>query len=141
MVTASSPLSHALHLLLVEDDPTVAEVMAELLRIRVHHVMHVLHGLAALAEVTVTRFDACLCDLDLPGLDGAELVVQLRAQGQHFPIVMVTARTDAEVQALQAGCDAFLRKPVTGDMLEQVLAQVLDVCHGDDDVCTPTEIS
>ncbi|AXI83113.1 response regulator [Xylella taiwanensis] len=140
MVAAPSPLSNPLHLLLVEDDPTVADVIAGLLRIRGHRVTHVLHGLAALTEVTVTCFDACLCDLDLPGLDGTELIVQLRAQGKHFPIVVVTARTDAdaEVQALHAGGDAFLRKPVTGDMLEQVLTQVLNVRRGDGDVCTPT---
>lgn len=109
MVAAPSPLSNPLHLLLVEDDPTVADVIAGLLRIRGHRVTHVLHGLAALTEVTVTCFDACLCDLDLPGLDGTELIVQLRAQGKHFPIVVVTARTDAdaEVQALHAGGDAF----------------------------------
>lgn len=79
-----SPCSNPLHLLLIEDDPTVAEVIVELLRVRGHRVTHALHGLEALVEVTLTRFDACLCDLDLPGLDGAGLIVQLRAQGQSF---------------------------------------------------------
>ncbi|KXB13336.1 ligand-binding sensor domain-containing protein [Xylella fastidiosa] len=134
-----SPCSNPLHLLLIEDDPTVAEVIVELLRVRGHRVTHALHGLEALVEVTLTRFDACLCDLDLPGLDGAGLIVQLRAQGQFFPIVVVTARTDADAQrqALQVGCDAFLRKPVTGEMLEQVLTQVLSAPRQEADVDTP----
>ncbi|MCD0279051.1 response regulator [Xanthomonas melonis] len=116
-----------LQLLLVEDDPTVAQVMIGLLQVRGHTVTHVLHGLAALAEVSTRSFDAGLCDLDLPGIDGAALVAQLRARGVRFPIVAVTARADADAQpqAMAAGCNGFLRKPVTGDLLAQALAQAL----------------
>ncbi|MEG8119033.1 hybrid sensor histidine kinase/response regulator [Xanthomonas hortorum] len=116
-----------LQLLLVEDDPTVAQVIVGLLQTRGHQVTHVLHGLAALAEVSTRSFDAGLCDLDLPGIDGAALVAQLRARGVRFPIVAVTARADAdaEPQAMAAGCNRFLRKPVTGDLLAQVLARAL----------------
>ncbi len=95
-----------------------------------------MHGLAALAEVSTRRFDAGLCDLDLPGLDGVALVAQLRARGVRFPIVAVTARADAdaEPQAMAAGCNGFLRKPVTGDLLAQALARVLtDVDDGEND--------
>ncbi|KHL52851.1 hybrid sensor histidine kinase/response regulator [Xanthomonas cannabis] len=116
-----------LHLLLVEDDPTVAQVMIGLLQTRGHQVTHVLHGLAALAEVSTRSFDAGLCDLDLPGIDGAALVAQLRARGVRFPIVAVTARADAdaEPQAMAAGCNGFLRKPVTGELLATALARAL----------------
>ncbi|MCC5067399.1 response regulator [Xanthomonas campestris] len=129
VVTRAVPPVHQapLQLLLVEDDVTVAQVIVGLLQGRGHHVTHVLHGLAALAEVSARSFDAGLCDLDLPGLDGAALVAQLRARGVRFPIVAVTARADAdaEPQALAAGCNGFLRKPLTGDLLAQALAQVL----------------
>ncbi|MEO6364519.1 MAG: ATP-binding protein [Luteimonas sp.] len=106
-------------LLLVEDDPTVADVIAGLLRQRGHHVVHAAHGLAALIEVGRTRFDAALLDLDLPGMDGLALARQLRAQGFAGPLLAVTARSDAgaETQSRAAGCDGFLRKPVTGSML------------------------
>ncbi|PPU76994.1 MULTISPECIES: hybrid sensor histidine kinase/response regulator [Xanthomonas] len=127
-VAASAAREQApLRLLLVEDDPTVAQVMIGLLQAHGHAVTHVLHGLAALAEVSTQRFDAGLCDLDLPGIDGAALVAQLRSRGVHFPIVAVTARADADAQpqAMAAGCNGFLRKPVTGDLLAQALAQAL----------------
>lgn len=116
-----------LQLLLVEDDPTVAQVIVGLLQTRGHQVTHVLHGLAALAEVSTRSFDAGLCDLDLPGIEGAALVAQMRALGVRFPIVAVTARADAdaEPQAMAAGCNGFLRKPVTGELLTQALARVL----------------
>lgn len=108
-----------LSLLLVEDDPTVADVVAGLLRALGHDVAHVPHGLAALSEVADTRFDMALLDLDLPGITGMALASQLRAGGFAAPLVAVTARADAEAEPLarEAGFDAFLRKPVTAAML------------------------
>src|SRR5690606_38632208 len=70
-----------LQLLLVEDDPTVAEVVAGLLRAQGHDVVHAAHGLAALSEAAAHGFDLALLDLDLPGLDGFDLARQLRTGG------------------------------------------------------------
>ena len=114
-------------LLLVEDDPIVAEVMQGLLREQGHGVVHVAHGLAALAEVATRRFDAGLLDLDLPGVDGLALARMLRAQGFAAPLLAVTARSDAdaEAQARNAGFDDFLRKPVTGAQLAEALARLV----------------
>ncbi|MGY0610989.1 two-component regulator propeller domain-containing protein [Luteimonas sp. A501] len=112
---AQAPLS----LLLVEDDPTVARVIAGLLRAQGHEVVQVPHGLAALGEVAGTSFDMALLDLDLPGITGLALASQLRARGFVAPLLAVTARADAEAEPLarEAGFDGFLRKPVTGAML------------------------
>ena len=113
-----------LRILLVEDEQTVAEVIAGLLRSRGHDVVHVLHGLAALSEVAADGFDVGLLDLDLPALDGIAIAGQLRAMGYELPLIAVTARSDAyaEQQVLAAGFDGFLRKPVTGDMLIEAIA-------------------
>ena len=115
--------SRALNILLVEDDPIVADVMRGLLHEQGHAVVHVAHGLAALAEVASMRFDAALLDLDLPGLDGIALARMLRAQGFAAPLLAVTARSDAdaEAQARAAGFDDFLRKPVSGAQLAEAL--------------------
>ena len=113
-----------LHILLVEDDPTVAEVISGLLIGRGHRVVHAMHGLAALSEVVDGGFDVALLDLDLPGLDGFALALQLRKLGHRFPLLAVTARADsaAETQAQAAGFDGFLRKPVTTDLLLEAIA-------------------
>ena len=112
-----------LRLLLVEDDPTVAQVLVGLLQAQGHQVVHVPHGLAALAEVSGRAFDLGLLDLDLPGIDGLALARQLRAQGFAKPLVAVTARADAEAEPLAraAGFDGFLRKPLTGAMLARAI--------------------
>ncbi|KRA53448.1 hypothetical protein ASD77_01810 [Pseudoxanthomonas sp. Root65] len=115
-----------LDILLVEDDATVAEVVAGLLRARGHRVTHAPHGLAALSEVVSTVFDVAFLDLDLPGLDGMALARQLRLHGVTTPLIALTARTDAEAEPLarQAGFDDFVRKPVTGDMLAAAIVNV-----------------
>ncbi len=116
-----------LRILLVEDDPTVAEVMAGLLRAQGHRVVHVGHALAGLSEAAAAPFDVALLDLDLPGLDGLALARQLRQQGARMPLVAITARADAEaeVESMEAGFDQFLRKPLTGRMLAGALSRVL----------------
>lgn len=116
-----------LALLLVEDDATVAQVIAGLLRAQGHRVTHVGNGLAALTEVATANYDAALLDLDLPGLNGLDLARQLRAGGYARPLIAVTARADAEAepQAIAAGFDRFVRKPVTGAMLAAVLDEAL----------------
>ncbi len=114
-------------LLLVEDDATVAEVIQGLLHAQGHRVTHVGHGLAALTEMAAAAFDLALLDLDLPGMDGLALARQLRAQGIAMPLLAITARADAEAepQARAAGCDGFLRKPVTGALLAEAVEALL----------------
>ncbi|WP_372173650.1 ATP-binding protein [Xanthomonas euvesicatoria] len=117
------PAGEPLRILLVEDDPTVAEVISGLLTNRGHRVVHAAHGLAALSETVDGRFDIALLDLDLPGLDGFALASQLRQLGHRFPLLAVTARADsaAQAQAKAAGFDGFLRKPVTADLLVEAI--------------------
>lgn len=121
-----APARHAddLSILLVEDDATVAEVLASLLRARGHRVTHAIHGLAALGEIATHSYDIALLDLDLPGLDGLALARHLRVGGFNAPLLAITARADAEAesQAREAGFDGFLRKPVTGDLLAEAIA-------------------
>jgi ligand-binding sensor domain-containing protein/signal transduction histidine kinase/ActR/RegA family two-component response regulator len=113
------PPEVTIRILLVEDDPTVADVIRGLLESRGHQVDHAVHGLAALTEVAMHHYEFALLDLDLPGLDGLALARQLRSQGFLAPMMAVTARADveAELLAMDAGFDGFLRKPLTGSLL------------------------
>ncbi|TQT34742.1 response regulator, partial [Xanthomonas perforans] len=123
---AASPVEPQ-RILLVEDDPTIAEVIIGLLRAQGHSVVHAPHGLAALTEAADNTFDLALLDLDLPGLDGFALARQLRVFGYEMPLIAVTARSDeaAEPNAQEAGFDRFLRKPLTGEMLANTIAEAL----------------
>jgi len=112
-------------LLLVEDDALVSEVIAGLLGRRGHVVTAVADGLAAMTELSRGSFDAMLLDLDLPVVDGFQ-VARLVRRMEHLdglPIIAVTARSAGdELTAIrEAGMDALLRKPMTGDDLDAVL--------------------
>ncbi len=120
----------AQNILLVEDDATVAAVIAGLLRGRGHAVTHVPHGLAALAEFETRGFDAALIDLDLPGVDGLALARMMRTReaargGASTKIIGISARSvgDEEALCLAAGMSGFLRKPVSGEMLDGCLTR------------------
>ncbi|MBW8823836.1 MAG: response regulator, partial [Xanthomonadales bacterium] len=121
---SAQPAIHGkLRLLMVEDDLTIAEVLAGMLLAQGHDVVHAPHGLAALTEAASDSFDAALLDLDLPGMDGFDLARTLRANGFDGRLLAVTARADAEAETLAraAGFDGFLRKPVTRDLLARAL--------------------
>ena len=67
-------LLRALHILLVEDDEIIATVLGELMLANGHIVSKAGNALEALAATSDKRFDAVICDLDLPGMSGLELV-------------------------------------------------------------------
>ncbi len=128
-LAGEAPIARSI--LLVEDDATVAAVICGLLQAQGHGVAHVAHGLAALAEADTVHYDVALIDLDLPGVGGLALARMLRAREvtrgkTRMPLIGVSARSvgDEETLCLAAGMDAFLRKPVTGQMLVAAIARI-----------------
>lgn len=123
-----------LRVLLVEDDATVAEVVAGLLARLGHRSVHAANGLAALTEIkrageAAERFDLALLDLDLPGVDGLQLARMIRAgeREARLPLIAITARSvgDEEAQIRAAGMDVLLRKPATLESLDRAIAAAL----------------
>jgi signal transduction histidine kinase/ligand-binding sensor domain-containing protein/CheY-like chemotaxis protein len=125
---AATPGLHQRHIVLVEDDATVAAAIGGLLQAQGHRVTHAAHGLAALAELESADTDVALIDLDLPGLDGLALARLIRAQEAQAGkprrvLIGISARSRGDEDALcrDAGMDGFVRKPLTGAMLADVL--------------------
>ncbi len=114
---------HGQRILLVEDNPTIAAVVSELLAGLGHSVVHAPHALAACMAAATESFDLAFIDLDLPGLDGLSLTRMLRAQGHVLPVIALTARADsrAEADCEAAGMTGFLRKPVSGAVLQAAI--------------------
>ncbi|RKR75069.1 response regulator transcription factor [Frondihabitans australicus] len=98
--------------LIVEDDPIVAEVVLSYLRKNGHVAGVVTDGLSAVARVLDERPDLILLDRMLPGIDGLEVCRRVRAV-TDVPIIMLTALGEEHdrIGGLEAGADDYLVKP------------------------------
>ncbi|MFV8824503.1 response regulator transcription factor [Thauera sp. WH-2] len=102
-----------MQLLLIEDDPTLAEGVAEFLRGQGDEVSVEHDGLTADRLLQAAPFDFVLADVGLPGLNGYELVRRMRKRGQRMPVILITARDalDDRIYGLDLGADDYLVKP------------------------------
>jgi two-component system, OmpR family, copper resistance phosphate regulon response regulator CusR len=102
-----------MRILIVEDEPTAATVLAKGLREHAYAVDVANDGDAALEQAAINQYDLLIVDVLLPGIDGFEVCRRLRADGASVPILMLTAlgRLDDRVEGLDAGADDYLPKP------------------------------
>ncbi|HET9371088.1 MAG TPA: response regulator transcription factor [Vicinamibacterales bacterium] len=102
-----------MRILVVEDEPAAARVLAQGLREHAYAVDVAADGVAALERAEATDYDLVLLDVLLPRIDGLALCRKLRGSGAAMPILMLTARggLDERVQGLDAGADDYLSKP------------------------------
>lgn len=112
-----------MHVLLVEDDPSVRGAVERALRSAGHTIEQATAGDKALAAATASPYDAIVLDRGLPGLDGLEVCRRLRASGNGVPILMLTARAavSERVEGLDAGADDYVVKPFA---LDELLARL-----------------
>jgi two-component system, OmpR family, response regulator ResD len=99
-------------ILIVDDEPTVREVLGQYLQLEGYMVLQAADGLEALRLAEVSPPDLVILDLMLPGIDGLDVCSRLRARSA-VPILMLTARTeDADKFAgFEAGTDDYITKP------------------------------
>jgi signal transduction histidine kinase/ActR/RegA family two-component response regulator len=107
-------------LLVVEDDPEVAELFATILRAKNYRVDIAYSGQAALERLALYSYRALTLDIELPDMNGIELIKQLRSDAatKHIPIVVISANLDSERLAnrnssMFANVE-WLQKPQTG---------------------------
>ena len=112
-----------MHLLLVEDDPRLADLVARLLGGERHLVERATTGAAALELAAVPGIDAIVLDVGLPDFSGLEVARRLRDRGSEVPILMLTARDSVSdrVAGLDSGADDYLVKPFA---IEELAARV-----------------
>ncbi|MFP1643333.1 response regulator transcription factor [Pontitalea aquivivens] len=115
------------HVLLIEDEPHIAEAIRFILSRAGWQVSLQHDGMAAMAAIAAARPDVVILDLMLPGRSGLEILSDLRADARFtgLPVLMLTARgqqRDREAAA-RAGASAFLSKPfANADVLAAVRA-------------------
>jgi len=101
-------------ILVIDDEPDIRQLLADVLASEGHKVQTVADGDAALDLLRRQPFDLALVDIWLPGVHGLELVHRLRELAPDLPLVLITARPALEtaVLALRLGVDDYLTKPL-----------------------------
>ncbi|MGI8558249.1 MAG: response regulator transcription factor [Solirubrobacteraceae bacterium] len=106
-------MSAARQILVVEDEPAVAQALSRALALEHYAVELARDGAQALELIDQRSFDAIVLDVSMPVMSGIEVCNGLRAAGDRTPVLMLTARDsiDDRVAGLDAGADDYLVKP------------------------------
>jgi two-component system response regulator PhoP len=109
--------------LIVEDHVGMADQLSKGFQERGFNAKFVGNGEEGLYEASEIDYTLAVIDLGLPGMSGLELIRKLRQASNTVPIIVLTARHDVEsiVQAMEAGADDYLKKPV---YLEELFAHI-----------------
>ena len=102
-----------MRILLVEDEPHAAQVLAKGLREQTYAVDVATDGNAAMYQAATNDYDGVILDVMLPNVDGLTVCRAIRESGSTVPILMLTARdaVEARVAGLDVGADDYLVKP------------------------------
>lgn len=108
-----------MHILIVEDDPSIAELVALHLRDLPALTTWCDNGWKGLDAARSGQYDLVVLDLMLPGLNGMEICRQLRHTQPQLPVLMLTAKADEQdkIAGLEIGADDYLTKPFSGGEL------------------------
>jgi two-component system response regulator MprA len=120
-------MTAAPRILVVDDDPAVARLLARTAALEGAEVTTVTNGTAARSAWSEGSFALILLDAMLPGVDGLSLCRERRLAGDRTPVVLVTARQlgDLESDARAAGVDATLAKPFAYPDLVRLIRRFL----------------
>jgi DNA-binding NarL/FixJ family response regulator len=113
-------------ILCIEDDAETAALIAEDLRDRGHSVEIATNGHSGLSAILKSNPDLVLCDINMPGMTGFELMERLLVLAPQFeavPFIFLTARTDrdSELKGRRLGADDYVTKPVDFEILAAII--------------------
>ncbi len=113
--------------LVVDDEPSLREILVKLLTQDGYAVESAADGEAALARFAERPSDIVITDLKMPNMDGTVLLNRLRAEHSDVPVIVLTADGDmsSAVAAMRAGADNYLMKPADADAIKIAIERAL----------------
>jgi len=124
----------SLHILVIDDEPAFVEPTVALLSLEGFRVTGALSGVEALRRLSqpdTGKVDAFLIDFRMPGLNGGETLMQIRAAGAQGRAILVSAAADIERIAREFGFDDSVRKPCDLDDLLAAIRRCTGSRSGD----------
>ena len=121
-------IPHNPYVLVVEDDPDQSRLLEVGLAQQGFRVTAVRDARGALHRLTLERFDVVVSDLNLPGMNGDELLRLIRNVDKKLPFIMVTGENDVDVavRAVRDGADEYLMKPASVSKVVQNILSAMD---------------
>ncbi len=128
-----------MRLLVVEDEVYLLDILKKRLTKEHYSVDTCEDGLEAWDYIKLTQYDGIVLDIMLPGMDGIELLKRMRKEGNHTPVLLLTARDSIEdrVTGLDIGADDYLIKPFA---FEELLARIRVMLRRQDTVQPQDEV-
>ncbi|MEF2143890.1 MAG: SpoIIE family protein phosphatase [Desulfovibrionaceae bacterium] len=121
------------HILIAEDDAGLRLSLSFVLKNKGYRITQVADGKEALDRLTLLRaqgdeVDLLITDIQMPVMNGMDLIRRLDEAGSELPVVVITGHGDKEmlIELLRLGCDDFLSKPFEPDEVQEKVAQVLE---------------
>lgn len=114
-----------IRILIIEDEKDLSLVLSETLRLEGYHTDSAFTGPDGLEYALSGVYDVIILDIMLPGMDGIEVLRNMRKQGISSAVLLLTARSQTEdkVSGLDSGADDYLTKPfVTKELLARIRA-------------------
>lgn len=111
------------HILIIEDDPNIANLVTIHLRDLGFTMEHAVDGQEGLERALTSAYDLIILDLMLPKLDGFEVCKRIRSENTYTPILMLTAKSEEldKVLGLELGADDYITKPFS---IRELIARV-----------------
>jgi DNA-binding NtrC family response regulator len=117
-------------ILIVDDDPALLQALPEALRLRMAGVTvdTAESAFAALDRIAARDYDAIVTDIKMPGMDGLELLAEIRARRPGTPTLVITGHGENElvVRALRGGASDFIHKPIDRDYFVSSLRRAIE---------------
>lgn len=118
-------------ILVIDDEKSIRRALREILEFEKHSVEEAEDGQMGLNKITSENFDAILCDVKMPKIDGLELLQKISEQNIETPLIMMSGHATVEtaVEAVKKGAYDFLLKPIDLNRLLVTLRNALDKQH------------
>jgi len=128
---AATSQGRTAHVLCVDDDPILRALIKSNISQHVAKFVEAEDGITAWSELRSGNFDLAFVDLDMPGLNGVDLIRCMRGSEatRHLPVVVITSKDDtgAMRQTLEVGATAYLTKPVSWSLFEPFVVHLLEL--------------
>lgn len=119
--------------ILVIDDESIIGLLLENFLSAQYEVKHIDNGQQALEWLELNIPDLIICDIEMPGINGFDLLTQIRQRGftRHTPVVMLSAKSESKerIKCYKLGAQDYLTKPFNPEELEEIVKKNLFPIH------------